>query len=382
MMILRILTITIALLGLMIAQVSALETTARSALVIDYNTGTVLFSKNADVPMPPASMSKLMTLNMIFEALDAGRLTLEDTFRVSNKASQKGGSKMFVREGARVRIEDLIRGVIVQSGNDACIVLAEGLAGTEDAFAKRMTQRARELGMENSNFVNSTGWPDPGHEMSAEDLVFLAGRLIEKFPQYYTYFAEKTFTWESIVQDNRNPLLTLGIGADGLKTGYTAEAGYGLVGSAVSGGRRIIFMVGGLDSALTRSSEAERVARQAFYEFEMKTLFQAGTPVDRVNVWLGAEKSVEIALANDIELLLPLENLDKITAYYTYNDPVEAPISTGQKLGELIITIPNRDPMHFPLTAVTSVEAGGFLERISATAYILLRRIRAATSGG
>lgn len=382
MMILRILIITISLLGLMIAQVSAFETTARSALVIDYNTGTVLLSKNADVPMPPASMSKLMTLNMIFEALDDGRLTLEDTFRVSAKASQKGGSKMFVREGARVRIEDLIRGVIVQSGNDACIVLAEGLAGTEDAFTKRMTLRARELGMENSNFVNSTGWPDPGHEMSAEDLVFLAGRLIEKFPQYYTYFTEKTFTWENIVQNNRNPLLTLGIGADGLKTGHTAEAGYGLVGSAVSKGRRIIFMVGGLDSALARSSEAERIARWAFREFEMKTLFQAGTPVDRVNVWLGAEKSVEIALSNDIELLLPLEKRDKITAHYTYNDPVEAPISTGQKLGELIITIPNRDPMHFPLTAVTSVEAGGFLERISAAADILLRRIRAATSGG
>ncbi|MGE4610484.1 MAG: D-alanyl-D-alanine carboxypeptidase family protein [Paracoccaceae bacterium] len=382
MMILRILIITISLLGLMIAQVSALETTARSALVIDYNTGTVLLSKNADVPMPPASMSKLMTLNMIFEALDDGRLTLEDTFRVSAKASQKGGSKMFVREGARVRIEDLIRGVIVQSGNDACIVLAEGLAGTEDAFAKRMTLRARELGMENSNFVNSTGWPDPGHKMSSEDLVFLAGRLIEKFPQYYTYFTEKTFTWENIVQNNRNPLLTLGIGADGLKTGHTAEAGYGLVGSAVSKGRRIIFMVGGLDSALARSSEAERIARWAFREFEMKTLFQAGTPVDRVNVWLGAEKSVEIALSNEIELLLPLKKRDKITAHYTYNDPVEAPISTGQKLGELIITIPNRDPMHFPLTAVTSVEAGGFLERISAAADILLRRIRAATSGG
>ena len=382
MMILRILITTISLLGLMIAQVSALETTARSALVIDYNTGTVLLSKNADVPMPPASMSKLMTLNMIFEALDDGRLTLEDTFRVSAKASQKGGSKMFVREGARVRIEDLIRGVIVQSGNDACIVLAEGLAGTEDAFAKRMTLRALELGMENSNFVNSTGWPDPGHEMSAEDLVFLAGRLIEKFPQYYTYFAEETFTWENIVQKNRNPLLTLGIGADGLKTGHTAEAGYGLVGSAVSEGRRIIFMVGGLDSVLARSSEAERISRWAFREFEMKTLLQAGTPVDRVNVWLGAEKSVEMALSNDIELLLPLEERDKITAHYTYNDPVEAPISTGQKLGELIITIPNRDLMHFPLTAVTSVEAGGFLERISAAADILLRRIRAAMSGG
>lgn len=381
-MILRFFITTFALLGLLVQPVLALETTARSALVVDYNTGTVLLSKNADVPLPPASMSKLMTLNMVFEALKSGRLTLEDTFRVSANASQKGGSKMFVREGARVRIEDLIRGVIVQSGNDACIVLAEGLAGTEDAFAKRMTQRALELGMENSNFANATGWPDPGQEMSATDLVFIATRLIEEFPQYYTYFAEETFTWENIVQNNRNPLLALGIGADGLKTGHTAEAGYGLVGSAVSEGRRIIFMVGGLDSALARSSEAERIARGAFREFEMKTLFQAGTPVDRIDVWLGAEKTVEIALGSDVELLLPLENRDNITAHYTYTNPVEAPIHAGQQLGELVVTIPNKDPMRFPLTAVTSVEAGDFLERISAAADILLRRIRAATSGG
>jgi D-alanyl-D-alanine carboxypeptidase (penicillin-binding protein 5/6) len=350
--------------------------------VIDYNTGTVLLSKNADVPLPPASMSKLMTLNLIFEALDDGRLTLEDTFRVSAKASQKGGSKMFVREGARVRIEDLIRGVIVQSGNDACIVLAEGLSGTEDEFAKRMTQRARELGMMNSNFVNATGWPDPGQEMSAEDLVFLATRLIEKFPQYYGYFSEETFTWENIVQNNRNPLLSLGIGADGLKTGHTEEAGYGLVGSAVSDSRRIIFMIGGLDSSLARSTEAERITRWAFREFEMKTLFKAGVPVDSANVWLGAEKSVEMALSSDVELLLPLESLNEITAHYTYTDPVEAPIRAEQNLGELIIMIPGTDPMHFPLTALTSVEAGGFAERISAAADILLRRIRAATSGG
>ena len=380
-MILRFFIAVFALTSLLIQPAFALETTARSALIIDYNTGTVLLSKNADVPMPPASMSKLMTLNMIFEALEDGRLTLEDTFRVSAKASQKGGSKMFVREGARVRVEDLIRGVIVQSGNDACIVLAEGLSGTEDEFAKRMTQRAHELGMTNSNFVNSTGWPDPGQEMSAEDLVFLAARLIEKFPQYYTYFSEESFTWENIVQNNRNPLLGLGIGADGLKTGHTEEAGYGLVGSAVSDGRRIVFMIGGLDSSLARSTEAERIARWAFREFEMKTLFKAGETVDSANVWLGAENSVEMALSNDIKLLLPLGDLDEITAHYTYTDPVEAPIRAGQKLGELIIMIPNSDPMHFPLTALTSVEAGGFVERISAAADILLRRIRASTSG-
>lgn len=289
---------------------------------------------------------------------------------------------MFVREGARVRIEDLIRGVIVQSGNDACIVLAEGLSGTEDEFAKRMTQRARELGMMDSNFVNATGWPDPGQEMSAEDLVLLATRLIEEFPQYYGYFAEESFTWENIVQNNRNPLLGLGIGADGLKTGHTEEAGYGLVGSAVNDGRRIVFMIGGLDSALARSTEAERIARWAFRDFEMKTLFKAGEPVDSANVWLGATKTVEMALANDIELLLPLRSLDEVTAHYTYTDPIEAPIRAGQQLGELVVLVPDSDPMRFPLVALSSIEAGGFMERISAAGDILLRRIRAATSGG
>lgn len=381
-MILRFIIAAIALVGLSFQTASALETTARTALVVDYNTGTVLLSKNAGAPMPPASMSKLMTLNMIFEALKDGRLTLEDTFRVSAKASQKGGSKMFVREGARVRVEDLIRGVIVQSGNDACIVLAEGMSGTEAEFAKRMTQRARELGMTNSNFVNATGWPDPGQEMSAEDLVLLATRLIENFPTYYEYFAEESFTWENIVQNNRNPLLGLGIGADGLKTGHTEEAGYGLVGSAVSDGRRIIFMLGGLGSSLERSTEAERIARWAFRDFEMKTLFNAGKPIDQANVWLGAEKTVEMALPSDVELLLPLGSLDQVTAHYTYTDPVEAPVSAGQKLGELTILIPDSAPLNFPLTALTSVDSGGFLERIFAATDILLRRVRTATSGG
>lgn len=381
-MILRFFIAVFTLASLLLQPASALEIAAKSAFVMDFNTGTVLLSKNADEPFPPASMSKLMTLNLVFEALADGRLSLDDTFLVSAEAAQKGGSKMFVREGARVRIEDLIRGVIVQSGNDACIVLAEGLSGTEDEFARRMTARARELGMMNSNFVNATGWPDPGQEMSAKDLVFLATRLIKVFPQYYGYFAEETFTWENIVQNNRNPLLGLGIGADGLKTGHTDEAGFGLVGSAVSEGRRVVFMIGGLDSSLGRSTTAERIVRWAFRNFELKTLFKEGEPIGSANVWLGAEKSVEMALDSDLELLLPLESLGEVTATYTYTDPIEAPISVGQQLGELIITIPDSEPMTFPLTALTSVEAGGFLERIYAAGDILLRRIRTATSGG
>ena len=380
-MILRLITAALTATFVLVQSAFALETTARTALVIDYNTGTILLSKNADQPLPPASMSKLMTLNLIFEALDDGRLTLEDTFHVSANAAQKGGSKMFAREGTRVRIEDLIRGVIVQSGNDACIVLAEGLAGTEEAFARQMTERAADLGMTQSNFVNSTGWPDPGQLMSAEDLVFLAARLIEEFPQYYGYFAEESFTWENITQNNRNPLLGLGIGADGLKTGHTEEAGYGLVGSAVNDGRRIIFMIGGLDSALARSTEAERLARLAFREFKMKTLFKAGQVVEQVEVWLGADDTVDIAFETDVELLLPLGKLRNIEAHYTYTNHIQAPVFAGQTLGELVVTVPDYAPMTFPLTAVNSVESGGFFERVKAATDILLRRIRATTSG-
>ena len=380
-MILRFITTVLAITFVLVQSAFAIETTARTALVVDYNTGTVLLSKNAGQALPPASMSKLMTLNLIFEALDDGRLTLEDTFRVSANAAQKGGSKMFVREGSRVRIEDLIRGVIVQSGNDACIVLAEGLAGTEEAFAKRMTERAGDLGMTQSKFVNATGWPDPGQLMSAEDLVFLAARLIEEFPQYYGYFAEDSFTWENITQNNRNPLLGLGIGADGLKTGHTEEAGYGLVGSAVNNGRRIIFMIGGLDSALARSTEAERIARLAFREFQMKTLFESGQVVEQVDVWLGAESTVDIAFETDVDLLLPLGRLDKIEVHYSYTSPVQAPVFAGQTLGELVVTVPDYAPMTFPLTAVNSVDSGGFVVRVKAATKLLLRRIRAATSG-
>lgn len=380
-MISRFISIVFVLVLFYVSPLYAIDTSARSALVVDHNTGTILLSKNADVPLPPASMSKLMTLNMVFEALDEGRLSLDDTFRVSPKAAQKGGSKMFVREGASIRVEDLIRGIIVQSGNDACIVLAEGLAGSEQAFAERMTQRAHDLGMTGSNFVNATGWPDPGQQMSATDLVFLARRIITKFPQYYSYFSEKSFTWEEITQDNRNPLLALDMGADGLKTGHTEEAGYGLVGSAIRDGRRIVFVIGGLDSAAARSTEAERLTSWAFREFAMKTLFEGGKAIAKANVWLGSADKVEMQLVNDVTLLLPLEKLQEISASYTFNNPIEAPIMAGQQIGELTIEIPDMDKISYPLVASTDIQAGGFLERLKAATDIILRRIRSATSG-
>ena len=246
------------------------DTLASSAMVMDQTTGTVLMAKNADLRVPPASMSKLMTLYMLFEALRDERIAFDTEFLVSEKAAKIGGSTMFLREGERVSVRDLIQGIIVQSGNDACVTVAENLAGTETAFADQMTKRAIELGMNNSSFGNSTGWPDPLQRMSARDLVLIADLLIKDFPNYYPFFAQASFTWDGVKQNNRNPLLALGIGADGLKTGHTNEAGYGLVGSARQGNRRIIFMITGLETKAARANEAEKLANWAFGKFVNK----------------------------------------------------------------------------------------------------------------
>ena len=255
---------------LAITPASAFETIARAAMVIDQTTGTVLLAKNENMALPPASMSKLMTLNMLFEALQDGRVTLDTKFTVSAKASKKGGSRMFLRDGERVSIENLIKGIIVLSGNDACIVVAENLAGSEEDFARIMTARARKLGMKNSTFANATGWPDPNQRMSAADLVFLANRIITQFPEFYGYFSIKSFSWADIDQNNRNPLLGLVEGADGLKTGHTQEAGYGLVGSAKQGDRRVVLMITGLNSVQERAREGERLMNWAFRQFSAK----------------------------------------------------------------------------------------------------------------
>lgn len=356
----------------------ALETAARAAMVMDYDTGTVLLSKNADEPLPPASMSKLMTLNMVFEALEAGRITLDEKFPVSEHAMSIGGSSMFLNTQDRISVEDLIKGVIVLSGNDASVVLAEGLGGSEAEFSRQMTVRARELGMMDSNFFNATGWPGEGQAMSARDLVFLARRLIKVFPQYYHYFAMREFGFDGRTPDNRfnrNPLLALEIGADGLKTGHTNEAGYGLVGSATRNGRRVIVMINGMESSGARSREAERLMSWAFREFAMETLFEGEAEIARADVWLGQEAEVGMAPVEDIALLLHYQVLPNISAEVIFESPVEAPITKGEMLGELVIDIPDMGSKHFPLAAMTDVAPAGFVDRFKAAFRILSARV-------
>ena len=351
------------------------DTRARAALVIDMTSGATLLEKNPDTPIPPASMSKLMTLNMVFEALQEGRLSLDESFRVSEKAWKMGGSRMFVREGDRIRVEDLIRGVVIQSGNDACVVLAEGLAGSEEAFADRMTARARELGMNGSTFANATGWPDPRHMMTARDLIFLAQRMIKQFPEYYHYYAETDFEWDGVAQKNRNPLLYLDIGADGLKTGHTEEAGYGLVGAALREGRRIAFVMTGLDSTKARSVESERMLTWAYREFKTGKIADAGQIVGEVDVWLGAAEKVAVTPASAIVATTPYGGGDEMKVSIRYDGPVEAPIELGQEVAQLVIEAPGLKPVTAPLVAAASVKKGGVLTLAAAAASLLFAKV-------
>ncbi|MBK5946207.1 D-alanyl-D-alanine carboxypeptidase [Rhodobacter veldkampii DSM 11550] len=358
----------------------AFETRASAAWVYDVGTDTVLLEKNADVTLPPASMSKLMTLNMLFEALRDGRVTMDTQFSVSTRAKEMGGSTMFLNEMDRPTVDQLIHGIIVNSGNDACVVVAEGLAGSEEAFARLMTERARALGMTNSIFANASGWPDPGHRMSMHDLGVLARRLIVDFPEFYPIFSETEYNFENRAPANslnRNPLLRLGSGdwkADGLKTGHTSEAGYGLVGSAVQGGRRVIFVITGLDSEATRAQEAEQIVNWAFRQFVVKTLAKAGTKLAEAPVWLGAAPSVGLVPATDLQLLLPALAHDGVTAEAVFSGPVTAPIAAGQELGQLVVTVPGMAEHRVPLVAEAAVAEAGFADRVKTAGQRLIAR--------
>ncbi|MXU65669.1 D-alanyl-D-alanine carboxypeptidase family protein [Oceanomicrobium pacificus] len=353
---------------------AAIDTSARAALVLDVNTGTVLLSKNADVPLPPASMSKLMTLYMLFEALETTDLTLDSEFRVSEKAWRMGGSKMFLEVGKTVRVEDLIMGVIVHSGNDACVVIAENLAGSEAAFADRMTKKGRDLGLKASTFANSTGWPHPDQRMSAQDLVLLANLLVRDFPDLYPYFAETSFTWNGITQENRNPLLYLNLGADGLKTGHTEEAGYGLVASAERDDRRVTLMISGLDSSSDRRNESERLLNWAFRDFSERALFEADETIAVADLWIGTEGQVELVADGPVRVMVPY-GVDEVTAEVRYRGPIEAPVEAGQQLATLEIGIEGQDPVRVPLLARDTVERGGFTARLAAAAATLRDRV-------
>ncbi|WP_333684216.1 D-alanyl-D-alanine carboxypeptidase family protein [Pontibaca methylaminivorans] len=368
-----------ALLCLSALSAAAFDTQARAAYVLDQGTGTVLLAKNADEPLPPASMSKLMTLYVAFEALRDGRLTLDERLPVSEHAMSYKGSTMFLNTQDRVRVEDLLRGVIVMSGNDACVVLAEALSpdGSEPGFARFLTQRGKQLGLTHSNFTNSNGWPQAGHRMSVRDLAVLADRLISDFPEFYPLFAESEFEFDGRAPSNtrnRNPLLRLGIGADGLKTGHTQEAGYGLVGSAKQGDRRIIFVISGLEGETQRAKEAESIVNWAFRQFDEKTLARAGEAVTQAPVWRGAQSQVGLAPAQDLTILVPSLGGETLSAEVRYSGPFNAPIAKGEELAELVIARSELPEVRVPLVADRSVPAGGFTVRLRSAAEHLLHR--------
>jgi len=356
------------------------ETRATAAYVIDLGTGAVLLEKDADKPLPPASMSKLMTLTMLFEAIDDGRIQLDTTFSVSTRARQMGGSRMFVEERHRPTAEDLIRGIAVLSGNDASVVVAEGLAGTEEAFGRLATERARALGMRNTTIANASGWPHPDHRMSMRDLAILARHIIEGFPRYYPYLSEEDFTWNEITQRNRVPLLEAGVGLDGLKTGYTSEAGYGLTGSARQGNRRIVFVISGLTSERERAEEAERIINWAFRQFVERNAVRAGDRLAEVDVWMGEAPRVGLVAAEDLSVLVPATAQGALAGEIVYRGPVEAPVRRGQQLAELVIAVPELQEVRVPLVAAEDVARGGFVVRMRSAATVALRRIMGETA--
>ena len=358
------------------------DTGARQALIIDDGTGMVLFEKDPDEQLPPASMSKLMTLYLLFEALRDGRVTMATEFEVSPHAQSMEGSRMFVEAGKKVPVEALVQGIIVQSGNDACVVVAEGLAGSEATFAELMTRRAHELGMTQSAFRNASGLPEEGHHMSARDLVTLGRHIIDDFPQYYHYFSETEFTWNGITQPNRNPLLNLSLGVDGLKTGHTAEAGYVLVASAVQDGQRVLFMVGGLPSERARADETASIVKWAFGTFETVKFFPKDATVANADVWLGAAPTVPLVAPKDLQMLVPREERPGMKARVLYSGPIEAPIAEGQKLATLRVEVPGKQPVDFDLVAGAEVPRGGLMTRINAAARLTRDRALAYLPGG
>lgn len=376
-MIRNVLLSCIAALALIAAPASGFETRAKSAFVLDFTTGTVLLEKNADQPLPPASMSKLMTLYMLFEALRDGRVSLDTRFGVSERSMAMGGSTMFLNTRDRPTVEELIQGIVVLSGNDACVAVAEGLAGSEAAFARLMTEKAGELGMTGSRFANASGWPDPGQRMSMRDLGMLAQHLIEDFPEYYGYFGQPEFAYGDRAPKNRfnrNPLLKLGIGGDGLKTGHTQEAGYGLVGSAVQGKRRVILVISGMVSNRERADEAEKIVNWAMRQFVERTVVEKDTRLALAPVWMGTKDTVGLVAAGDVTALLPASGRGAIAARVEFDGPIEAPIARGAELGRLVVEIPGQAALRHPLVAETDVPRGGFMVRLQTAAGLLFSR--------
>lgn len=372
------LSLLIAAATLLPRAASALETTAEFAMLMDYETGTVLWGKNVDEQMYPSSMSKLMTLEMLFAALREGSVSLEDEFRISEYAWRVGGaasgsSTMFADLNSNVPVDAIVRSIIIQSGNDACIATAEALSGSESAFAEAMNERAKELGMHNSHFVNSTGWPHPEHVMTPYDLGLLARHLIKDFPEFYPIFRETEFTWNGIRQGNRNPALYLDPTVDGLKTGHTQAAGYGLVASAKRGDQRLILVVNGLPSEKARADESVRLMDWGFRSFKTYKLFEANAPVENAPVWQGTYAEVPLVSRTDINTIMSPAQRRDMKVSVVYDAPVSAPVELGQQIGVLKIEAPDMPAKEYPLVAGAAVERQGIFSRaMSALKHMIL----------
>ncbi|WP_371398209.1 D-alanyl-D-alanine carboxypeptidase family protein [Fretibacter rubidus] len=356
---------------------SGFNTPAPHAIIMDYETGSILFEKDARLPIAPASMTKIVTAELVFDAIRQGRITLDTEFTVSEEAWRRGGAKsgsstMFLDLGSKVAVRDLLKGVIIQSGNDACIVLAEGLAGSETAFADMMTQHARSLGFDSATFRNSTGWPHPEHNISLYDLARYAQRFVSEYPEFYSLYSERSFTWNGITQSNRNPLLGRFTGADGLKTGHTESSGYGLVGSAKRGEDRRIMVVNGLGSKSERREESVRLMQAAFDSFDVYDLYKAGDVVESIDVFMGAEDAVEAVVTEDVVSGLYRPDRTRLKTQIRYK-AVAAPVTKGDVIADLIIQEPGRDIRVVPLVAANDVKQKSAFSRVIS---VLVSKIR------
>ena len=350
-----------------IAHAQILDTPATHAVIMDHETGTILFSKDGSEPMVPASMTKMMTAYTVFEMVRRGELSMSDQFTVSENAWREGGfpsgtSTMGLAPGDTPTVEELLHGVIIMSGNDACITLAENISGSEEAFARRMTNLAHELGLNSANFLNSTGLEAVGHVISAEDLAKLAKLTIDNYPEYYKWYSLPSYTWRNFTQANRNPLLEVS-GADGVKTGHLEVSGYGLTASAVRDGVRRTIVINGLDSMAARAAEGERLMRIAFQSFDLKTITPDTVSLPEVPVWLGDAQKVPVRLASDMQIAGYKPSLEKAKSEIVLPGPLQAPVKAGDEVGKLVITIQGQPPIEAPIVASESVGKLGFFGR-------------------
>lgn len=358
--------------NLAVAAMPQTDTTAQQAVLIDAATGTVLFGKKADEKMPTSSMSKMLTIYMVFDALKQGKLHLTDMIPVSEHAWKAEGSRMFLDVGSQVKVEDAIRGLVIQSGNDASVALAEAVGGTEDSFANRMNEMAAKLGLHNSHFVNATGLPNPQHYSTPHDLAKLGLAIIHDFPEYYHYFSETEFTFHNIKQGNRNPLLYRKIGVDGIKTGHAEEAGFGLTASALRDGRRLVLVVNGLENMQARADEPARLLEWGFHEFNSYQLVKSGQQMALAKTWLGTMPQVPLLAAQDVAVTLPLASRTGLQVAVSYQEPLAAPIKKGQEVGKLKITAPDMTPLEIPLQAGADVAKQGFFDALMTKMHFFL----------